>query len=145
MKYLKTYSQQEFYYETLINYTHGIKWAHLPDDIFQEIKDICLELSDKGLHVDYRNERFTPSSNQPGGIYTIIEYPAEVQISNVTGWERIEDYKTYKNLVYDDIKEVVERIEEYMDSVGYNILVSPEDTTSHYYIWFVQKNNQNSV
>ena len=89
------------------------------EDIIDELNDILLELSDLGYFVDLREIKGTGVLN-PDKIKVFIGGIAD------------------SNFAYDDVKEVFERMTDYMESEGFTILnlfySTPEDPASHFMI-----------
>ncbi len=89
------------------------------EDIIAELNDILLELSDLGYFVDLREIKGTGVLN-PDKIRVFIGGIGD------------------SNFTYDDVKEVFERMTDYMESEGFTILnlfySTPEDPNSHFMI-----------
>lgn len=108
MKHLKTYNK---IFESNITEMPGLSdLAVLPDDIKSELKDICLELQDDGFNILLREYE----SNYLKYDYLIIDRLKYTQ--------RI-DGKSLHDFKKEDVMEVIERIKDYLSSVGYNIYV----------------------
>lgn len=128
MKYLKTYSQRELHYNKILETKYNLSdYVELPQEIQDELHDICLELTDdKGFKIMIETILSCNGNN-----YTIL-------------------YITKQEFEFDKIKDVIERIEDYMNSMGYNCAYDHYDLPnintlfnhfciSHLYITFIKK------
>lgn len=125
MKYLKHIFES---HKGTINSLRGN--AVLPEEIIHELRDICLELQDEGFHVQVEN----------------LDTP------NYMNYKHAIIYITKKSpFAFNKIKEVVERIVDYMNSMGYKSIYDDYDAEyrveycDYLYITFIQKNNHNSI
>ena len=93
--------------------------SYFNEDIIAELNDILLELSDLGYFVDLREIKGTNHLN-PDKIRVFIGGIAK------------------SNFTYDEVKEVFERMTDYMESEDFTILnlfySTPEDPASHFMI-----------
>ena len=93
--------------------------SYFNEDIIHELNDILLELTDLGYFVDLTEMKGSGILN-PDKI--------RVFIGGIAG----------SNFVYDDVKEVFERMTDYMESEDFTILnllySTPEDPASHFSI-----------
>ncbi len=98
MKYLKRFN------ETLFD-----QWS----DILENIKDICLDLSDNGFSVSYRiiNNCLNPNVSDGNHLNLIIT------IGKVNRY-KTSSPKSTKEFKYNDIKEVVERLRYYLSHLS---------------------------
>ena len=91
--------------------------SYFNEDIIAELNDILLELTDLGYFVDLRETKGTNHLN-PDKIRVFIGGIAK------------------SNFAYDDVKEVFERMTDYMESENFTILnlfySTPEDPASHF-------------
>lgn len=128
MKHLKHIFESHPYgkYKEPIRY-YPKDYAILPEEIIHELRDICLELTDDGFHVQVENLEINFK-------HTII-YITEK-----------------KQFTFDKIKEVIERIADYMNSMGYKCIYDNYtnldevkglwgEYCDYLYITFIQKNN----
>lgn len=114
MRYLKTYEAQKNRFELL------------PDNVIQELKDICLELTDVGYRVAF-NELSEGNNGVDLVTCILILIPPCKEVGR-------------KRQIRQIIKEVIERIEDYMNSIGYNIIIGPnQKLKTHYFIYFTKK------
>lgn len=93
--------------------------SYFNEDIINELDDILLELKDLGYFVDI-------TEIKGSGVFN----PAKIRvfIGGIAG----------SNFAYDDVKEVFERMTDYMESEDFAILnllySTPEDPSSHFSI-----------
>lgn len=93
--------------------------SYFNEDIINELDDILLELKDLGYFVDI-------TEMKGSGVFN----PAKIRvfIGGIAG----------SNFAYDDVKEVFERMTDYMESEDFAILnllySTPEDPSSHFSI-----------
>ena len=102
MKHLKSYKIFETFKPHL----------DLPSDIIQEIKDICFEAEDNGFRMYYDTDEASPGS--PIGKICKLK-----KISEIVFAKRYD--RPYFR--YSEIKDVVERIQDYLKSEGHNTWV----------------------
>jgi hypothetical protein len=96
------------------------------DEPIKVLNDICLELSDEDYSFFIQDLKGTGILN-----------PDKISVS-VTGKPNVGDVWRYKPFTYDDVRDVFERMIEYMDSEDFEILrfvySTPEDPASHNFL-----------
>jgi hypothetical protein len=108
MKHIKTYK----IFESLLP-KESVNETLSPDEI-SDIKDICLELEDKGYSIQFNT---TPTTN---GYYIVMI-------------EKITEYPYNDGFVYNDVEEVVDRLQDYigMKIMEISVLVDPKKETGY--------------
>ncbi len=109
MKYLKSINEISHLWHNLSG-----KKPVLPDEVIQTIKDICLELNDNGFKVFTNQLGFNKLGKREGF------YP-NITIFNNILFTRAEQRKDY--FKYSEIEEVVNRLTDYMASMGYKVKI----------------------
>lgn len=97
-----------------MNHLKSILKPELPDEVIQTIRDICLELNDMGFKVFTNQLGFNKLGKREGF------YP-NITIFNNILFTRAEQRKDY--FEFDEIKEVVDRLVDYMASNGYKVKI----------------------
>lgn len=108
MKHLKTYSDQEFLSST--------KCVELPQQMIDEIEDICLELTDKG---------FTFGINKYGPV------PSRTRFFSIQIWK--DTHINDGDFIYTyEISEVMSRIKDYVNMSDFAAQVYGQIETGNY-------------
>jgi hypothetical protein len=97
MKWLKTYESHH----------------KLSDDIIQNLKDICLELTDQGFGIAI-------NSDLPKSLLSSPPFSNKINLTILKS-----SSNGNKEFLYKEISEVVERISDFMDSRGYKSVITP--------------------
>lgn len=115
MKYLKSFNES-------VSTQEG-EWS----DILQNIKDICLDLSDDGFSVSYRVPHGLGYSPSGINISTAKSISLIVVISKVSKSIGTGVPKVFNGFKYNDVKDVVERLRYYLHHLpGYKSVVHLE-------------------
>jgi hypothetical protein len=100
------------------------------DELIKVLNDICLELSDEDYSFFIQDLKGTGILNP--------EFSWNKISVSVTGKPNVGDVWRYKPFTYDDVRDVFERMIEYMDSEDFEILrfvySTPEDPASHNFL-----------
>jgi hypothetical protein len=116
MKYLQSYKLFESFDQN--------------DELIKVLNDICLELSDEDYSFFIQDLKGTGILNP--------EFSWNKISVSVTGKPNVGDVWRYKPFTYDDVRDVFERMIEYMNSEDFEILrfvySTPEDPVSHNFL-----------
>lgn len=121
MKHLKTYNESI----SSCNEARAGQSQHyelLPENIIQELKDICLELTDVGYNCRIENRRYESKGIFQPYTYIMISEPwassliLDISLGKSYGKSNIIDRS--------EVNEVVERIKDYTSQCGYEMKLS---------------------
>lgn len=104
MRYLKLYEGRESVVTNWVDET-------IPNDIHMDLKDILLELSDEGFNISFQ---LWPLYEKHSRYYYIDKYP----FITIMRWNKGKQFMSYY-----DLEEYIERVRDYLDSKGYNIII----------------------
>lgn len=111
MKHLKTYNK--IFESDITEMPLLPDLVVLPENVKSELKDICLELQDDGFNILLREYEY----KSKGTITSKYDYLI------IDKLKYAQSGKSLRNFIKKDVMEVIERIKDYLSSVGYNIYV----------------------